>query len=77
MQLKTDSTRANATLQANISTEADGLLWFHGLNKNNLDVSLHRSVPTKLTIDSGASRVSADLSQVRLENLDIKAVQAK
>lgn len=73
MQLKTNSTRANATLQANISTEADGLLWFHGLNKNNLDVSLHRSVPTKLTIDSGASRVSADLSQVRLENLDIRA----
>lgn len=47
-------------------------MWFGGV-KNDMNVTLTRSVATSLKIDTGATTVKGDLSQVRLTLLDIDA----
>lgn len=47
-------------------------MWFGGV-KNDMNVTLTRSVATSLKIDTGATTVKGDLSQVRLALLDIDA----
>ena len=50
--------------------ESPGFLWFGNL-PNSLSFDFTRTLPVVLTIDTGASNVHGDLSQLRLTNLDI------
>lgn len=52
------------------STESTGGLWLGNVT-NNLGVDLTRSLPVALNINTGATNVRGDLSQVRLTSLDI------
>ncbi len=57
------------TRYVKFSTKSLGGWWFGGTNK--IAVELTRLVPVALTIDTGATSVTGDLSQVRLSSLNI------
>lgn len=70
--LKKTSKTNGDTRQVKLSTEFAHSFWL-GSTLNNLSLELTQSLPVALTIDTGATNVQGDLSQVHLTSLDVDA----
>lgn len=68
--LKVDSRVDDGTQKVDVSAEGSRVWWNGGL-RNDLDLHLTRQLPVSLSVDTGASDLDADLSDVMLERLDI------
>lgn len=71
-RLQQTSTQDGSRQRINISTEGDGN-WWAGHYRNDLSVSLTRSLPTNLTIDAGAAQIRGDLEAVMLDTLRVNS----
>lgn len=69
-QLRHNSIQRNGIQITSIEVEAQDN-WWHGNYRNDLFVTVTESIPVNLSIDAGASKISGDLSQLQLRNLDI------
>ncbi|NCU38304.1 hypothetical protein EOL96_04590 [Candidatus Saccharibacteria bacterium] len=65
-----DSSADGATQKVNVSI-AGNRTWWVGSFRNELDVQLSKQLPVNLKVKTGASDLNADLSQLKLERLDI------
>ncbi len=74
--LANDTSLVGTTQVVNINTNPLSS-WSDGNIDNRLDVKLTRSLPVKLSLDIGASNITADLSQAQLQNLTIKSGATK
>lgn len=70
LRLEKKAETKDDTRQVLFTTDLTRRFWL-GRAINNLKVDLTRSLPVALRIDTGATSVSGDLSQVRLTSLDI------
>lgn len=71
LSLQHTSTRRDGVQLVNISTDTKRTFWI-GSYRNDLDVTLGRTLPTSLTIKAGASQLKGDLSDVRISRLVLK-----
>ncbi len=67
----------NGTIQQTDLTANVNNQWWLGTINSTLDLSLTRSLPVTLSLDIGASDTTADLSQVQLQALNVKAGATK
>lgn len=74
--LTNNTTLVGTTQTTNIITDATSD-WPAGDIDNQLYVNVTRSLPIRLSLDIGASNITADLSLARLQNLDIKSGATK
>lgn len=70
--LKTNSTVKDSLQTVDLTVEGNSG-WWAGDYKNDLGVTLGTTLPYELSVDSGASRINADLSEVWLEKLHLKS----
>lgn len=68
--LAVDSRSDGTTQKVDVSVDGHRMWWGGGF-RNDLDVQLARNLPVYLKIETGASDLDADLSQVMLERLNI------
>lgn len=68
--LDLDSQTDGNTQVVDISVDGERA-WWGGNFRNDLDVQLSKELPVSLTVDTGASDFRADLSEVKLERLDV------
>jgi hypothetical protein len=67
------STVSGSTQNVTLTSKArDGHNWFMGGAKNSWDVFLNKDIPMNLSLDIGASSLTADLSGLHLKTLDVK-----
>lgn len=72
LALKEQNSREGDTQKVVLSSESQRGMWF-GTFQNEWDVVLSERLPMRLTIDAGASSIDADLSQLRLTDVAVKA----
>lgn len=72
LQISEDSDRVGMTQKIVISGSGKRDVWFRP-PQNTWDITVTERLPMKLTIDAGASKIDADLSEVRLTSLSIEA----
>lgn len=72
LMLQENVSREGMTQKVVLSSDAQRGIWF-GPQQNTWDVTVTERLPMKLTIDAGASSIDADLSEVQLTNLSVKA----
>lgn len=74
--LTNDTTLIGTNQITNINTDATSG-WPVGNVENQLNLNVTRSLPIRLSLNIGASNITADLTLARLQNLDIKSGATK
>lgn len=72
LQIAKDSSREDTMQKIVLSGTDQRGVWF-GSPQNTWDITVNERLPMKLTFDAGASNIDADLSEVRLTSLSVKA----